>query len=176
MCSGKPIYEKSYLIAELPEGLADDIVDWSYDNISEDSLYYDPTDHSFGRESYIHVTVLSCIEDTEKNIIESVNSRSGCQVELGNVKLFTMNAKFDVVMIEVLNGDVHNLNGNLSKNILNNPDFPKYIPHVTIAYVKKGHGEKFVENRYFKGRSFHIEELVYSHKSGKRVKLLLGKS
>lgn len=176
MSSGKPVFEKSYLIAEVSETLADDIIDWCYENISEDSLYFDPEDHSFGRESYIHMTVLSCIDDSDKNIIDSVSCAEKINVLLGNIKLFTMNAKFDVVMIEVLDGEPHFLNKNLSKNILNKPDFPKYVPHVTIAYVKKGHGEKFTENRYFNGRSFDVNELIYSHKSGRKLKLLLGKS
>jgi 2'-5' RNA ligase len=176
MCSGKPIFEKSYIIAEVSETLADDIISWCYDHVQESDIYYDSEDHSFGREEYVHLTILGCIEDTEKNVSETISSCKNTSCQLGKIKLFTQNSKFDVLMIEVVDDEILNLNKQLFKNIINKPDFPKYIPHITIAYLKKGCGKEFVENQHFCGRTFPIDALVYSIKTGQKNKYQLGKT
>jgi hypothetical protein len=174
MCSAK--YDYSYLIAYLPENLADNIISWGYDNIPCDYLFEDQDDPSFGREKDIHITVLGDVTDTSlNNIRDAVNSEKTVDCCLGKMKLFVTNSKYDVLHLEIINEEVQKLNAKLSKSIINNPRFPLFIPHVTICYLKKGFGENYLDNKYFYNQSFSIKSLTFSHKYGERHNFELGK-
>ena len=177
MSSDNHKFSDSYLIANLPEKVCDNIISWGYDHIPCDDLYVDPDDPSFGREKEIHATVLGPIDETSlRRITVAVNNEQPVKCSLGKVKLFTTNSKYDVVILDLLGKDILELNKNLGQSIKNTPRFPKYVPHVTIAYVKKGLGEKYLNNKYFDGTKFQIDDIVYSHKCGHKYNLKLGKS
>ena len=95
--------------------------------------------------------------------------------KLGKIKLFTSNSKYDVLQIEIVNSEIIDLHENLSKSIKNTKKFPSYIPHVTIAYLKKGCGEKYLYDKYFDEQEFMVEELVLSHKFNTKNVFKLGK-
>ncbi len=169
-------YESSYIIAYLPEIITDNIISWGYDNVPYEDVFEDPLDPSFGREKDIHITVLGNIEDLRiENIKISINNEPKLNCILGKIKLFTSNSKYDVLQIEIVNSEIIDLHENLSKSIKNTKKFPSYIPHVTIAYLKKGCGEKYLHDKYFNEQEFMIEELVLSHKFNTKNVFKLGK-
>jgi hypothetical protein len=177
MSSDNRKFFDSYLIAHLPEKVCDNIISWGYDHIPCADLYEDPDDSSFGREKEIHVTILGPIDETSlRKITVAVNNEQPVECSLGKVKLFTTNSKYDVVMLDLESKKIVDLNRNLGQSIKNTPRFSIYVPHVTIAYVKKGLGEKYRGNKYFEGTKFLIDDLVYSHKCGHKHNLKLGKS
>jgi len=168
-------FDDSYLVALLPEALSDNIISWGYDYIPCGDLYEDRYDPSFGREKDIHVTLLGPLDEQNISFISSaVHDENPITCVLGKIDLFKSNSKYDVIKIEVVNQTILNLNQRLSKNICNTPRFPLYIPHVTIAYVKKGLGDQYVNNTYFEGQQFNIIELQLSHKSGQKHIIKLG--
>lgn len=169
---------QTYIIAEPPENLSDDIISWGVDNIDDDIIYEDEYEQeTFGREKFIHLSILPNIDaNNRRELRETISMARRCQCTLGATRCFTQNAKFDVVYIEVVDFGVHVLHQYLSKSVLHERLFPTYIPHITLAYVNKGCGEKFVANRYFCGKNFQIDELVISYEMGKvkeKVKLAL---
>ena len=173
MCSD----DQTYIIAEPPENLCDDIISWGIDNI-EDILVFEeePEGDGFGRESFIHLSLLPNIDASNRRALhETISLAKPCDCSLGEIKCFTQNAKFDVVYVEVMGDSIHSMHDYLSRSILHERLFPIYIPHITVAYVNKGCGERFARNRYFYGREFRIEELVVSYDMGKtkeKVKLV----
>lgn len=154
-----------YLIAEPPEHLQYDLVSWGFDKI-KDSWLYD--DDGYGRELYSHITFLSNIQPNKKHdAIEAVQSCRSVSCLLGEVKTFTTNSKFDVVYVEVISQEILALHSKLSLEIIHEPLFPKFLPHITIAYVHKTLGETLRGDRYFYGHQFAINELVISYDHGK---------
>ena len=170
-------YESSYIIAYPPEYIVDSIISWGYDNIPCDHLFIDESDPSFGRENNIHITILGNIEETNhekiKNAI-SIETKFVCP--LGKIQLFTNNSKYDVIQIEAKCDQIFQLHKSLSQSIKNVMKFPLYVPHVTIAYVKKGYGDKFLDNTYFVGQEFMIDKLVLSCNLNDQFTFKLGKT
>jgi 2'-5' RNA ligase len=165
--------DKTYILAELPEDLADDIISWGYDYVNDDFLYKENND--YGRTHNTHVTVLSDLKQQNvRNIKETVETESPFNCTLGNIKKFTTNSKFDVLYIEILNEEIKKIHDYLSNSIKHDSFYSNYIPHVTICYLNKGCGEKFLDNKYFYGRTFRIDELLFSSPESK-IKLILGK-
>lgn len=169
-------YESYYLIAYPPEQLVDSIISWGYDNIDCNDLFLDPSDPSFGREKNIHLTILGNIEETsDEKLKKIIGEEDYIMCEMGKIKLFKNHSKYDVVHIEITNNCIHKLNKNLSQSIKNTNKFPLYIPHITIAYVKKGCGDSFLNNTYFEGQQFKIDELVLSLSLKEQSTYKLGK-
>ena len=52
---------------------------------------------------------------------------------------------YDVVKFKVQSQDLTELN-KLCKELPNDETFPNYVPHITIAYVKSGTGERYIKN------------------------------
>lgn len=170
-------YDSFYLIAYPPENLVDSIISWGYDHIPCDNLFEDINDPSFGREKNIHLTILSNLEETSADKLKTAinNEPTTCCV-LGEIKLFKNNSKYDVVLVEVLNKEVKDLHKNISQSIKSSNKFPVYLPHITIAYVKKGLGDQFLNDKYFVGQEFKIVELVLSYNLTDKGAFKLGKS
>jgi hypothetical protein len=53
------------------------------------------------------------------------------------------NEKYDVLKFEVVGDNLHETNADLKK-FPHTTSFPDYNPHLTIAYLKKGEGSKYV--------------------------------
>jgi 2'-5' RNA ligase len=155
--------------------LAQNILEWSDHHVPDSMLYTNPDDPTFGREEEPHITVLYGLHSSDHRPVEKVlhNERTG-EVVLGRMSLFTSNDKFDVLKIEVESEMLHKLHKTLSNNLPATDAYPSYIPHVTIAYVKKGKADKFVGEEVFKGETFSPAELIFSSKTGTRTKIKIG--
>ena len=80
--------------------------------------------------------------------------------------IFT-NDDYDVVKIDVSGSELHQLNKKLQV-LPHTNNYPKYQPHVTIAYVKKGQGKKYVGIAEFKDKEIHGDHIVFSSKNGNK--------
>jgi|APGre2960657373_1045057.scaffolds.fasta_scaffold00038_29 2'-5' RNA ligase len=164
--------DNSYIIAELPDLLSDEIISWCYDQVEDSCLYINGD--QYGRVHDVHVTVLSNLKKQSiRNIKQSIVEEGLFNCILGDIKLFTTNSKFDVLYVEITNNDIIDVNKKLSKNIDFDNFYSFFIPHVTICYMKKGIGEKFLGNKYFNGKSFNVRELIYSSPEN-QIKFSLG--
>jgi predicted nucleotidyltransferase len=114
--------------------------------IHPDDLYNEP---GFGLEEEPHVTALYGFHDevTAEDVKEAAKkySRKPISVKLTGISLFqSKNRPFDVVKFDVHSAELGRLNKRLQK-LPNTNEFPEYHPHMTIAYVKKGAGAKYVK-------------------------------
>ena len=160
--------DKSYILAEIKDCLADEIISWCYDNIDNSYLYEE--EPYYGIVHDVHVTLLSDISDKNtKNIQKTIEEESPFTCCLGQLKLFLTNSKFDVLYIPIINQEICNINKNLSNYIQYNKFYAEYVPHVTLCYLKKGFGESFLGNRYFCDKSFDVDELIYSGPDTKMI-------
>jgi 2'-5' RNA ligase len=155
----------------LPSGLAGKIIKWGKDNIPEDVLY--KSGDSFGREDEIHATILYGLHDKNpkavKNLIKDVKS---LKLKLGKISLFTSD-EYDVVKISVISSDLRNLNSKFKANLKYSSDYPRYQPHITIAYVKKGEGDKYNGNGQFMGEKAIIDHIIFSSKNNVKTRIEL---
>jgi len=147
----------SCLQCNLPEPLASQIYHWGCDNITEDDLWPEE-----GRQEDIHVTVkygIHTIDFTEaRNLLMNQGPIS---ITLGNVSLFEQ-PDHDVVKLDVTSPDLQKLNKIITGGLETTDKVPLYIPHVTIAYVRKGRGTHLVGREDFKGITVILTSAVFS--------------
>lgn len=78
---------------------------------------------------------------------------------------------YDVVTVEVNSPDLARLNKKLTDKTENTTTFNEYKPHITLAYVKSGEGQKYAGKTDFAGQQYTFDDVTFSpaDKSGKSV-------
>ncbi len=133
------------------------MIDYNFSNWSEllESIDHDDIyqveGKSYGLQTRPHLTLLYGIHEevTDEDILKCFEGfvEDDFKVEINGVSIFE-NSEFDVVKLEVVKTPkLEEINQRLSK-LPNSNQFPEYKPHITLAYVKKGKGEKYVNPEY----------------------------
>ena len=168
-------YDYSSLLIELPDLITDDVICWGFDNVSNDSLFLDLNDTSFGREDDPHITLIYGIHtENLKEVSDLFDDEKEFECKLGKLDLFTKNDKFDVLIASVDCEDLHRLNSKMRKYLEATESYPVYVPHVTICYLRKGQGKKYIDNDAFVGQKFNINKVLFSSKNGVKTPIELG--
>jgi len=121
-----------------------------------------------GLETDPHITLLYGLqpEVTEQQVKEKLKPINFSSVSLFNVSIFEGPAdvlKFDVEE----SGGVYEANKALCE-LPYTSDFPDYHPHVTIAFIKKGLGKKYVD--MFKNEKLNTPSkgVIYKNAGGQK--------
>ncbi|HUT79860.1 MAG TPA: 2'-5' RNA ligase family protein [Candidatus Bathyarchaeia archaeon] len=149
------------------------IPDWNDKHaagIDPKDVYIKPYDESYGIEDNPHVTVIYGIHEDEidPEIIHDViqNEMKPVTVTIDNISMFP-GEEYEVVKYDVpVTDQLKKYRERFEKNFPNTQKFPEYHPHMTLAYVKPGQGQKYVkqleepfEVTFDKGvYSFHDDE------------------
>jgi len=138
--------------------------------IDPEDVYEDEHDQTYGIQNNPHVTILYGLHDgvTEDQVKSVFDEFTGdINIEVDGIGIFE-NDKFDVVKFNVNpDGSLQELHNKLS-NFPNSNEFPDYKPHITIAYVKKGTGMKYVKPEY-KYEIKNVNKITYSMANGRKV-------
>jgi hypothetical protein len=139
--------------------------------ISSEDLYTETGNDSYGLETEPHVTLLYGIHSDDVDDVDLFNvceqhNYSGITVH--TVSAFK-NEKFEVLKFEVQGNGLRECNRELMKTFPYTSDYPDYHPHCTIAYLKPGTSDKYVEA--MKGISYVVapSRLVYSKPNGDKL-------
>ena len=114
--------------------------------IDDNILYTDETQKdSFGREKDMHVTVKygltqSYTKEQMKHLLKNVVPFN---IQVKGISVFE-NERFDVVKFDIDGKELRALNELFSK-LPNQDSHPKYKPHLTLGYVHKGMGKRFIK-------------------------------
>jgi hypothetical protein len=117
--------------------------------ISPSDIYTEESDNTFGLEDEPHTTLLYGLHEGVSN--EDVERVLG-KFTFGDLKSYNPslfeNEKYDVLKYDVgypTRGGafLHKANNELKK-LPHTTSFPKYHPHLTIGYLKKGEGQNYV--------------------------------
>lgn len=132
--------------------------------INQEDVYNEP---GFGIEDEPHVTALFGFHDNEVELddIKKLSKRiivRPLPVKVIGISVFSSDDKpYDVVKLDIESKELNKLNKRMQK-FPNTSSFKDYHPHMTIAYVKKGLGPKYI--REFKNKFFVTgDKMVYSH-------------
>jgi len=160
-------YNYGCVMARIDEEAARKVLDFNYKTIAEE-LLYEEEGHHYGRETVPHITlkyglVKSYTEEQMKQLLHHV---SPFNVEIKRVSIFE-NEKFDVVKFDVDGKELRSLNEIFCK-LPNHDEYKdEYRPHMTLAYLKKGFGKKFIKTPT-KTAKIKIETIVYSDRGEKK--------
>jgi len=154
--TSKEARDYSCITAPLPWDIAEKIRQWGMENIPDSDLIND------GREPEVHVTVLYGLHGHDPYEIRPIiNGFKPIKLILGEVSIFE-NEDQDVVKISVESPDLVRLNKIISDNFEFTKTHDKFSPHCTLAYVKPGHGKKYVGRKDFMGTEITINEILFS--------------
>lgn len=151
------------------------IPDWErlVTKVPEEELYMkeDPT---YGYETSPHCTILyglhSDVSDEDVASIFRDVSRNDISIEIDGIGFFS-GKDYDVVKMNVKSDKLTELNSKLTK-LPHTTDYPDYHPHITMSYVLKGNGQKYV-NPNFHLRFNRIDKIVYSKTNGEELEIPL---
>jgi 2'-5' RNA ligase len=167
MINGKYSYSSTQI--DLPADAAAKVVQWGKKHLKDRDIYTDPKDASLGREDEIHATILYGLHTSLPGSVKKrLEGEKGFKCKLGKIKKFDVRPEYDVLYVDIQGSGLHRLNRML-KDLPYTSNFPTYRPHVTIAYVKKGRGDKYLGSDVFSDIEFHIDKIVFSSKEGKKT-------
>lgn len=129
---------------------------------------------STGRETDPHITVLYGLHATEPAAVKKLLADQGpITATLGKVSIFK-GKDADVVKIDINSPELHALNAKLRK-LEHTNDYPDYTPHLTLAYVKSGEGEKYVgkSSPGLTGKTVTFNRVMFSGKDQSRTDIPL---
>ena len=143
--------------------------------IEKEDIY--EVDGEFGVETEPHVTILYGFHKNVNandvfDLYKEHNESKPIKFKINGISIFE-NDEFDVVKIDVESKVLTKLN-KLMRELPSTLTFPKYHAHITLAYVKKGMGKKYVK-KFNKKLDISGNKLVFSTKKEKKKNLKLNK-
>ena len=135
-------------------------------------LYQDEADQ--GIESTPHITVFYGIEDFVVDVLrKELKGFGSIAFEFGATEIFEHNdTPYDVVVVEVYSQDLYRLHDSIGQSVATTETFD-YHPHMTLAYVKKGMGEKYNQvDTPLTGKQFMVSSIVFCDKHTKKQYLI----
>jgi diguanylate cyclase (GGDEF)-like protein len=131
---------------------------------------------SYRREENPHITVKYGLHTTDADEVRKIlANEKPFSVKLGKVSIFPASGDtaYDVVKADVESPELHRINKLIADNTKVTDTFPEYKPHVTLAYVKKGEGQKYVGRTDLEGKELRFDAITFSGKDGKIVQIPL---
>jgi 2'-5' RNA ligase len=158
-------YEYGCVMVEVPVSNWNEIT--SYINPED---VYTGGDDTHGIQENPHVTILYGLhKEVTPEMVKSVfrDFTENINIEVDGIDIFE-NKDYDVVKFNVkADGALQELHNRLSE-FPNSNSFPDYKPHITIAYVNKGTGKKYIKPDY-KYVVKNVVKITYSMSSGEKI-------
>ena len=151
----------------------DDYINTVHEIVDLEDIYEDPTgEEEYGYETEAHVTVLWGIHYDNvliDNIVKTFyNIKDSYELEIEGIGVFE-NDDYDVVKFDVIpNKRLLHLRDYCINTFENTQTFDDFHPHMTIAYVKKGLGKKYLK-KFNKSFYVNFTKIVYSNPEYKKI-------
>jgi len=154
---------------KLPASISKKIIAYGK-TISDEDLYTD--EPGKGRESNPHISVKYGLHTKSgKKVKDVVEGFQGGEVQLGDIDIFIGKdgKEFDVVKVSVDSDALSELHYQISGELSNSDEHKNYRPHITIAYVKKGLGNKYKGGKEFNGMKFKFDKFYFEDKNDNKT-------
>lgn len=160
LTAGEKEGKLSCVSISLPEELKSKIKNWAKENIKDEDLFY--IDSERGREPHIHCTVRYDMYTKDADeVTEFLKEQAPVSMRLGPISKFRENDEFDNLKIEAYGPDLQDFCHEIGQRFESKDTGRKYLPHVTLAYVRKGSCDHLVGNEHFEGIKFQGDHYVF---------------
>jgi 2'-5' RNA ligase len=150
---------------DLP-GMKSKIEAWRKENLEDDWMQRDDMESADG-----HVTVFYGLTETDsdklkKSIRDAIKDfDKSIKVKIGALDMFD-NEGQDVLIATIESDDLNELNALLAE-LPNKNEHDEYVPHMTIAYLKKGQAKQFKGQKPF-DETFETNYMKLSDRQGNK--------
>jgi HK97 family phage portal protein len=121
------------------------------------------------REANPHVTVKYGLHvDAADEVIAAVQGVAPFKVRYGKTSIFEAD-EYDVLKVEVWSSELHDLNYVISDAVDNTDTHDRYMPHATVAYLKKGESSAYVGLGDLEDVEEEFSTLTFSSRDGKET-------
>jgi hypothetical protein len=151
-----------------------------HEEIENGDVYVNPEDSTFGLETEPHVTLLYGLHEevSIEQVQEALGPHKFGPIVAYNASLF-QNEKYDVLKFDIrypVKGGafLHKCNRDLAQ-LPHTTNFPDYHPHMTVAYIKKGFGQKYADK--LNGQEYQLDptHAIYSMPNGEKHRIEINK-
>jgi len=174
--SAVPQHDFSSIQFTFPKSIADKVIQWGKEHIPDDDIAPNPHSGKDGREDHIHVTVKFGLHTADPKEVEEIVKDFGLfTLTLDEMSIFSSD-EYDVLKIDVKSDKLHELNKLISDKLECTDTHPEYIPHVTIAYVKKGKADDLVGSEDFKGQAVTVSSIEFRGRGENKTSISIKKT
>ena len=135
---------------------------------------YEPDIERYGVETDPHATILygihKNIDDDEVIALFSDIKKSEFDINVEGLDCF-FNKDYDVLKMNIVSDRLRELN-KLATRLPHTSAFPDYKPHLTVAYLKNGRGQSYIDPN-FRMKINTIDRIVYSKTNGEKIDIPL---
>lgn len=126
-----------------------------------------------------HVTVRYGVKDGDTSGLKNyIAKQKPFEAKLGKTMAFPVSEHSEgavPIVAHVESPDLHRINGEIEKHGSFAPSsFPDYKPHVTVAYVKPEHAQKYVGMKDGEGKGFKVGAISVGDRDGKKESVPIG--
>lgn len=150
------------------------------DGIPDEDIYDPPEEEKYGREDRPHVTVKYGLHtDDVEDVRPLIEGFGQIKFKIKGVSFFRKDDReYDVLKLDVESDDLERLRKKVEGSLESTDEFPIYHPHMTLAYLKRGMAEKYVDalKEEFQGDMFEIDSVCFSDKGSGKVEIDCAKS
>lgn len=163
-------YEYHSTQINIPEPLANEIKKWAKEFIDDEDVY---NKDGLGRDNEPHVTLLYGLHNGNSNEVDKVlEGEKPVKLALKETSIFEPEL-YDVLKLTVESSDLRRLNKKIAKNCPHTNSYKNYSPHCTLAYLKKGKGKKYINDKKFNGTTLTVDVVCFCKKDGNKIKIKL---
>lgn len=161
----------SWSFVNVPKEVSDKLKEFQGHIPDEELFKKKEGDWTYGLEDEHHIIVKWGIHTNNAEAVkEVIDGQEGGEVKLGDVDIFE-NDEYDVLKVNIISKDLHRLNKRISDGLEVTDTHPEYKPHMTIAYLKVGEGEKYIGDDFFKDLGFDFDEIVFEDQDDNETKI-----
>jgi len=161
----KQAAEYSAVMAPLPEDIAQRVRQFA-SRISPEDLAEE------GREDFVHTTVKYGLHTRNPlDALERFKEEGPAEAKITRLSLFE-GPQYDVLKFGVLSPQLSKWHRKL-EDLPNEDKHPVYFPHITVAYLKKGTGQKYLGKTDLDGNRVILDRLHFSAPGQRHVQTQL---
>ena len=139
-----------------------DFIEKIQSKIKKEHLYTEEDNDDYGIEKNPHVTLVPCLNnDVDINKLKTyLDDISEYDIILTDLSKFECE-NFDVLKCAVKSNKLIETNKKIGKDFETHSEYKDYTPHLTIAYMKHGMADKYIEEIlpkliHLKPKNFHF--------------------
>lgn len=163
-------YKHGCIMLAISDAISEWITNWTKNNINTNDLYIDEDSGIDGYETEHHISLLYGVDEINPDALNDLifgMLENIPDIVFGDVSRFDTNPEFDVIKIAIKTplDDMHKL---LCENVMHVDVFDEFVPHITLAYIKKNTCKNIDGNRDFVALKDKPEEIIFSNKTGEQ--------